>query len=61
MDGIHDMGGRQGFGPVDVKEPEEVFHEAWEGRVWGIVRSHETLARLEYRLVPSLPGADRPR
>jgi nitrile hydratase subunit beta len=34
MDGIHDLGGRQGFGPVDVDEPEEVFHEAWEGRVW---------------------------
>jgi nitrile hydratase len=37
MDGIHDLGGRQGFGPVDVDEPEEVFHEAWEGRAWGIV------------------------
>ena len=37
MDGIHDLGGRQGFGPVDVDEPDEVFHEAWEGRVWGIV------------------------
>jgi len=39
MDGIHDLGGRQGFGPVDVHEPEEVFHADWEGRVWGIVRA----------------------
>src|SRR5215207_4822907 len=39
MDGIHDLGG-QGFGPVDVDEPKEVFHEAWEGRVWGIVKAH---------------------
>jgi nitrile hydratase beta subunit len=39
MDGIHDLGGRQGFGPVDVDEPEAVFHDAWEGRVWGIVRA----------------------
>jgi nitrile hydratase len=43
MDGIHDLGGRQGFGPVDVEGPEEVFHEAWEGRVWGIVRAMRRL------------------
>ncbi len=39
MDGIHDLGGRQGFGPVAVDEGEEAFHEAWEGRVLGMVRS----------------------
>lgn len=39
MDGIHDLGGRQGFGPVAVDEPEEPFHAPWEGRVYGIVRS----------------------
>jgi nitrile hydratase len=39
MDGIHDLGGRQGFGPVDVHEPEEPFHEPWEGRVLGMVRA----------------------
>ena len=39
MDGIHDLGGRHGFGPIDVNEPEEPFHAAWEGRVWGLVRS----------------------
>src|SRR5688500_19507313 len=39
MDGIHDLGGRQGFGLVDVNEPEEIFHSAWEGRVWGMVRA----------------------
>jgi nitrile hydratase subunit beta len=39
MDGIHDLGGRQGFGLVDVNEPEEAFHEVWEGRVWGIARA----------------------
>lgn len=37
MDGIHDLGGRQGFGAIDVHEKEEVFHEPWEGRVRGIV------------------------
>jgi nitrile hydratase beta subunit len=39
MDGIHDLGGRQGFGPVDVSEPEEPFHAPWEARVWGAVRA----------------------
>lgn len=39
MDGIHDLGGRQGFGPVDVNEPEEPFHAPWEARVWGAVRA----------------------
>lgn len=39
MDGVHDLGGRQGFGRIDVGEPEEPFHEAWEGRVMGMVRA----------------------
>ena len=39
MDGIHDLGGRQGYGPIDVHEPEEPFHAAWEGRLLGMVRS----------------------
>lgn len=39
MDGIHDLGGRQGFGAVATDEKEEPFHEPWEGRVRGIVNS----------------------
>ncbi len=39
MDGIHDLGGRQGFGKVDVEEPEEAFHSDWEARAYGIVRA----------------------
>ena len=38
MDGTHDLGGRQGFGAVDVNEPEEAFHHPWEGRVYGIAQ-----------------------
>ena len=30
MDGIHDLGGRQGFGPVEVEPDEPFFHEPWE-------------------------------
>lgn len=39
MDGIHDLGGRQGFGKVDAEEPEEAFHSDWEARAYGIVRA----------------------
>lgn len=31
MDGIHDVGGMDGFGPVDTTEHAETFHEPWEG------------------------------
>lgn len=39
MDGIHDLGGRAGFGPVDVDEPEEQFHHDWEARTLAIIRA----------------------
>jgi nitrile hydratase len=38
MDGIHDLGGKQGFGPVDVDEEEAAFHADWEGRMWAIAQ-----------------------
>lgn len=38
MDGVHDIGGRQGFGPIAVDEKEEPFHAPWEGRMVGIAR-----------------------
>ena len=33
MNGVHDMGGMHGMGPVRAETNEPVFHEAWEGRV----------------------------
>lgn len=36
MDGIHDLGGREGFGPVAVELDEPVFHFEWERRAWGV-------------------------
>ncbi|MHB8466995.1 MAG: nitrile hydratase subunit beta [Acidimicrobiales bacterium] len=30
MDGVHDLGGLHGFGPVDVEADEPVFHHDWE-------------------------------
>lgn len=36
MDGIHDMGGMHGFGPIPREADEPVFHEAWEGRLYAM-------------------------
>ena len=38
MDGIHDMGGMDGFGKVEPEPNEPVFHAPWEGRVLAINR-----------------------
>jgi len=32
MDGIHDLGGVEGFGPVEIEPDEPVFHADWERR-----------------------------
>lgn len=42
MDGIHDLGGKQGYGPIDVDDDEKPFHEDWEGREWGIAQCART-------------------
>jgi len=39
MNGIHDMGGMHGFGPVAPEANEPVFHAAWEGRVLALNRA----------------------
>ncbi len=46
MDGIHDLGGKQGYGPVEVDADDasdgEPFHADWEGREWGIAQCART-------------------
>ncbi len=37
MNGVHDMGGMQGYGPVIVEENEPLFHHDWEPRALAIV------------------------
>lgn len=32
MNGVHDMGGMEGFGPIAAEAGEPVFHERWEAR-----------------------------
>ena len=39
MNGVHDMGGMDGFGPVVPEVNEPVFHETWEGRVLAMNRA----------------------
>jgi nitrile hydratase subunit beta len=39
MNGVHDMGGMDGFGKVEVEPNEPPFHEKWEGRVLGMQRA----------------------
>ena len=36
MNGIHDLGGMHGFGPVVPEAHEPVFHTAWEGTVFAL-------------------------
>ena len=39
MDGVHDMGGMDGFGEVVAEKNEPPFHETWEGRVLAMQRA----------------------
>ncbi|HZD41207.1 MAG TPA: nitrile hydratase subunit beta [Terriglobales bacterium] len=39
MDGVHDMGGMDGFGKVEHEPNEPVFHHRWEGRVVAMSRA----------------------
>ncbi len=38
MDTVHDLGGRQGFGPIPnvAEDDSNLFLGAWKGRVWAI-------------------------
>jgi len=42
MNGIHDMGGLHGFGPVIQEEDEPVFHSRWESRVFCMTQVLDT-------------------
>ena len=39
MDGVHDVGGMHGFGPVEREQGEPVFHGAWEAAVLAMMRA----------------------
>ncbi len=39
MDGIHDLGGKPGYGEVDKAGEDEVFHGHWEAAVFSMARA----------------------
>jgi nitrile hydratase beta subunit len=39
MDGVHDLGGMQGFGPVEREANEPAFHAPWEAAVLAMMRA----------------------
>ncbi len=39
MDGVHDLGGREGFGPIVGKADDKVIHAEWEIRDFAIKQS----------------------
>ena len=39
MNGIHDLGGMHGLGPIAPEKNEPVFHQPWEARVYAMVRA----------------------
>jgi hypothetical protein len=59
VDGVHDLGGMHGFGPVPVEADEPLFHEPWEGRVWamlGPVMSGTTIDRFRSTIEQMRPA-----
>jgi nitrile hydratase subunit beta len=57
VNGVHDMGGMHGFGPVEREDNEPVFHAEWEKRVVGINRSAQ--ARRIYNIDEFRHGIER--
>jgi len=39
MNGVHDLGGMHGFGPIVREENEPYFHQSWERRVFSMALS----------------------
>jgi nitrile hydratase len=60
MNGIHDMGGMHGMGPIQEEPGEPVFHHPWEARVFALRRAmgawrrwNIDVSRHEVELVPA--------
>ena len=62
MNGVHDMGGMHGMGPVQNEKNEPVFHAAWEGRAFALLfavgaRGTWTLDEFRHQ-IEKIPPAD---
>jgi nitrile hydratase subunit beta len=45
VNGVHDMGGMHGMGPVLPERDEPVFHHRWEARAYALVRAMGAFGR----------------
>jgi nitrile hydratase beta subunit len=45
VNGVHDMGGMHGMGPVEIERNEPVFHAGWEARVLALQLACNFLGR----------------
>ncbi|HEX3520492.1 MAG TPA: nitrile hydratase subunit beta [Stellaceae bacterium] len=45
MNGVHDMGGMHGMGPIAPEADDPVFHEPWEARVFALYRATSVLGK----------------
>ena len=62
MDGVHDMGGMHGFGPVPTGDDGAPFPETWQGRVFATnlalaIQSGGNVDRFRF-LIESMPPAE---
>jgi nitrile hydratase subunit beta len=62
VNGVHDLGGMHGFGPIRSEKTEPTFHELWEGRVYAIDRSLSAFGKWNIDAwryhIETLPPAD---
>ena len=58
MNGVHDMGGMHGLGPIQYEPNEPVFHAEWEGAGAGHGARDGRLAEMESRRVSPPDRAD---
>ncbi|TAJ73541.1 MAG: nitrile hydratase subunit beta [Phenylobacterium sp.] len=60
MNGVHDMGGMHGMGPVAPEVNEPVFHHPWEGRVHALNLASPTRGNIDAgrHRIEMLPPAD---
>ena len=53
MNGVHDMGGMHGMGPVQYEKDEPVFHERWEATAFTRSIARWRLGQMESRYGPA--------
>ncbi len=65
MNGVHDMGGMHGLGPVKYERNEPVFHAPWEGRAFALNLASAAWSKWSLdafrHQVELLPTSDYPR